>query len=50
MLLEASELFAEDGSRVHAVYRFTGRDGTFCAVERKLDGGDSPEVFQRFKG
>lgn len=41
MLERASELFAEDDGRVHALYCVRGGDVTFYAGERQKEGGSS---------
>ena len=53
LLLRASELFAEDDGRVHAVYCLRGGDVVFYAGERQVEGGKSPwidKVEVRFRG
>ena len=44
ILLEASELFAEDDGSVHAVYCLGGGDVVFYPGERQVEGGSSPGV------
>ena len=44
LLLRASELFAEDDGRVHAVYCLRGGDLAFYAGERQVEGESSPDV------
>ena len=51
--LRATELFAVDDGRVHAVYCLRGGDVTFYAGERQVEGGSSPgidKVEVRFRG
>ena len=53
LLLRASELFAEDDGRVHAVYCFRGGDVAFHSGERQVEKRSSPEVNTvevRFRG
>ena len=53
LLLRASELFAEDDGRVHALYCLRGEDVAFYVGERQVEGGSSPEVGTvevRFRG
>ena len=53
LLLRASELFAEDDGRVHAVYGLSGGDVAFYEGERQVKEGRSPEVDTvevRFRG
>ena len=53
LLLRASELYAEDDGKVHAVYCLRGRDVAFFVGERQVKAGDSPGVDTvevRFKG
>lgn len=44
MLLRASELFADDDGRVYPVNYVIGEDVVFCAGDRQVKRGDSPEV------
>ena len=44
LLLRASELFAEDDGRVHAVYCLRGGVVAFYAGERQVEGGSSPGI------
>ena len=44
LLLRASKLFTEDGSRVRAVYCLRGGDVTFYAGERQVEIGSGPRI------
>ena len=44
LLLRASEVFAEDDGRVHAVYCLRGGDVAFYAGERQVEEGSSPGI------
>lgn len=44
MLLRASDTFAEDDGRVHAVHCLIGDNAAFYTGGRQVEGGSSPRV------